>query len=119
MIDGHFWPTPNSKKDHAAGGMRSPYTIEPCNLGRGRQFETSFLANNPKNRLPAIVDHESADGGPPLSVFESGAIMMYIAEKAVDFFPKDTRGRADVTQWLVWRMANQGPKSSECGHFGG
>lgn len=118
MIDLHFWPTPNSKKvTILLEECGLPYNIVPCNIGRGDQFETSFLAISPNNRMPAIVDHEPADGGPPISVFESGAIMMYIAEKAGKFLPQDVRGKYQVTQWVIWQMANQGPKSGECGHF--
>ena len=118
MIDLHFWPTPNSKKvTILLEECGLPYNIVPCNIGRGDQFETSFLAISPNNRMPAIVDHEPADGGPSISVFESGAIMMYIAEKAGQVRPQDVRGKYQVTQWVIWQMANQGPKSGECGHF--
>ena len=118
MIDVHFWPTPNSKKvTILLEECALPYNIVPCNIGRGDQFAPSFLAISPNNRMPAIVDHAPADGGPPISVFESGAIMMYLAEKAGKFFPLDVRGKANVTQWVIWQMANQGPKSGECGHF--
>jgi len=94
-----------------------PYKIVPCNIGAGHQFEKSFLEIGPNNRMPAIVDHEPADGGAPISVFESGAIMIYIAEKVGRFLPTDARGRTEVNQWVIWQMANQGPKSGECGHF--
>jgi GST-like protein len=89
----------------------------PCNIGRGDQFTTDFLAMSPNNRMPALIDHAPADGGEPVSVFESGAMMMYIAEKAGQFYPEDLRGRYEVNQWLIWQMANQGPKTGECGHF--
>ena len=72
---------------------------------------------NPNHRMPVIVDHEPKGGGAPISVFESGAIMMYIAEKAGRFWPQDLRGKYEVTQWVMWQMANQGPKLGECGHF--
>ena len=118
MIDVHYWPTPNGKKvTILLEELALPYTIVPCNIGKGDQFEPSFLAISPNNRMPAIVDHEPADGGAPISVFESGAIMMYLAEKAGKFFPQDARGKAEVTQWVIWQMANQGPKTGEYGHF--
>ena len=118
MIHLHYWPTPNGKKVTILleeCGM--PYQIVPCNIGRGDQFTAGFLAISPNNRMPALVDDEPADGGEPLSVFESGAMMMYIAEKAGRFYPQDLRKRYDVSQWLMWQMANQGPKTGECGHF--
>ncbi len=89
----------------------------PCRIGQGDQFSDAFLAISPNNRMPAIVDHEPADGGAPIALFESGAIMMYLAEKAGRFYPQDLRRRHEVNQWLIWQMANQGPKSGECGHF--
>ena len=118
MIDVHYWPTPNGKKVTVLleeCGM--PYRIVPCNIARGDQFTDEFLHMNPNHRMPVIVDHEPADGGGPLSVFESGAIMRYLAEKAGKFYPKDLRGRTEVDQWVMWQMANQGPKLGECGHF--
>ena len=118
MIDLHYWPTPNGKKvTILLEECGLPYRIVPCNIGKGDQFEASFLAISPNNRMPAIVDDEPADGGAPIAIFESGAIMMYLAEKAGKFWPKDVRGRYEVVQWLIWQMANQGPKSGECGHF--
>lgn len=118
MIDLHFWPTPNGKKVtillEEAG---IPYTIVPCNIGRGDQFTPEFLKMNPNHRMPVMVDHFPPGGGDPMVVFESGAIMMYLAEKCGRFFPQDLRGKYQVTQWLIWQMANQGPKSGECGHF--
>ena len=118
MLDLHFWPTPNGKKvtillEEAA----IPYRVVPCNIGRGDQFKPDFLRWNPNHRMPVIVDHAPADGGPPLSVFESGAILMYLAEKAGRLYPQDLRRRTEVNQWLIWQMANQGPKLGECGHF--
>jgi GST-like protein len=118
MIDVHYWPTPNGKKvTILLEECGLPYRIVPCSIGRGDQFTEDFLRISPNNRMPAIVDHEPADGGDPISVFESGAIMMYIAEKAGKFYPQDLRGRYEVNQWVMWQMANQGPKSGECGHF--
>src|SRR5213083_129530 len=118
MIDLYYWPTPNGHKIRIfleETGL--PYTIHKVDIGKGDQFKEEFLAIGPNNRMPAIVDHAPADGGAPLSVFESGAIMMYLAEKAGRFLPRDVRPRYEVTQWVVWQMANQGPKTGECGHF--
>ena len=118
MLDLHYWPTPNGKKvtiQLEECGL--PYQIVPCNIGRGDQFKDEFLAINPNNRMPALVDHDPADGNGPLSVFESGAIMLYLAEKTGQFMPSDARGKYEVVQWLMWQMANQGPKTGECGHF--
>jgi GST-like protein len=118
MIDVHYWPTPNGKKvTILLEELGLEYRIVPCNIGRGDQFTEDFLAISPNNRMPAIVDHDPAGGGEPISVFESGAIMMYLAEKAGKFWPQDPRGKAEVTQWVIWQMANQGPKLGECGHF--
>ena len=118
MIDLHYWPTPNGKKVtiflEEAG---VPYRVVPCHIGRGDQFSEAFLRISPNNRMPAIVDHEPADGGPPLGVFESGAILLYLGEKTGRFHPRDLRGRTEVNQWVMWQMANQGPKLGECGHF--
>ena len=118
MIDVHYWPTPNGKKvTILLEELGLPYRIVPVHIGRGDQFTDNFLKISPNNRMPAIVDHEPADGGPPLSVFESGAIMIYLAEKAGRFLPADTRGKYEVIQWVIWQMANQGPKFGERGHF--
>ncbi len=118
MIDLYYWPTPNGKKVTILleeCGM--PYTVIPCNIAQGDQFEEDFLRICPNNRMPAMVDREPPGGGEPIGVFESGAMMMYIAEKAGRFWPQDVRGKYRVTQWVMWQMANQGPKSGECGHF--
>jgi GST-like protein len=118
MIDVHYWPTPNGKKvTILLEELGMPYKIVPCNIGKGDQFTKGFLDIGPNNRMPAIVDHEPVGGGKPITVFESGAIMMYLADKAGKFYPKDVRGRTEVNQWVIWQMANQGPKSGECGHF--
>jgi len=118
MIDLYYWPTPNGKKVtillEEAG---IPYNVVPLNIGRGDQFADSFLAMNPNHRMPTMVDKTPAGGGEPIAIFESGAIMMYLAEKCGRFYPQDVRGKAQVNQWLIWQMANQGPKSGECGHF--
>ena len=118
MIDLYYWPTPNGKKVtillEEAG---IPYKMIPLNIGRGDQFSDQFLKIGPNNRMPAIVDNEPKGGGAPIGVFESGAIMLYLAEKAGKFLPQDVRGKTEVTQWVIWQMANQGPKLGECGHF--
>ena len=118
MIDLHYWPTPNGKKVTILleeCGM--PYRIVPCSIGQGDQFKDEFLRISPNNRMPAMVDTEPADGGEPIALFESGAIMMYIAEKAGQFYPQELRPRHEVNQWVIWQMANQGPKFGEAGHF--
>ncbi|MDX1384264.1 MAG: glutathione S-transferase N-terminal domain-containing protein [Thermoanaerobaculia bacterium] len=118
MIELHYWPTPNGKKVTILleeCGME--YRIVPCNIGRGDQFSDGFLAISPNNRMPAMVDTEPAEGEGPLSLFESGAIMMYIAEKAGRFYGNDLATRWEVNQWVQWQMANQGPKTGEYGHF--
>ena len=118
MIDVHYWPTPNGKKvTILLEELGLPYRIVPVHIGRGDQFEGDFLQISPNNRMPAIVDTEPKGGGAPVSVFESGAIMMYLAEKAGRFWPKAVRGRYEVVQWVMWQMANQGPKFGERGHF--
>ena len=118
MIDLHYWPTPNGKKvTILLEELELPYRIVPVHIGKGDQFTDEFLKIGPNNRMPAMVDHEPADGGPPISIFESGAIMLYLAEKAGRFSPPDVRGRYEVVQWVIWQMANQGPKFGERGHF--
>jgi GST-like protein len=118
MYDVHYWPTPNGKKvTILLEELGEPYKIIPCNIGRGDQFTDEFLKMNPNHRMPVLVDHDPIGGGEPIVVFESGAIMLYIAEKAGKFFPTDIRGKTETLQWVIWQMANQGPKSGECGHF--
>jgi GST-like protein len=118
MLELHYWPTPNGKKvTILLEELGAPYKIVPCNIGRGDQFMQSFLEISPNNRMPALVDLDPADGGAPMHLFESGAIMLYLAEKFGRFYPQDRRGRHEVNQWVFWQMANQGPKSGECGHF--
>jgi GSH-dependent disulfide-bond oxidoreductase len=118
MIDLYYWPTPNGKKvTILLEELGTPYRIVPVDIGAGDQFKEDFLKIGPNNRMPAIVDHAPTDGGSPVSVFESGAIMMYLAEKAGRFYPQDLRPRYEVNQWVFWQMANQGPKTGELGHF--
>ena len=118
MIDLHYWPTPNGKKvTILLEEAEIPYRIVRCSIGEGDQFTEGFLRISPNNRMPAMVDPKPADDGAPITLFESGAIMLYLAEKAGRFYPQDLRGRHQVNQWLIWQMANQGPKTGECGHF--
>ncbi len=118
MIDLHYWPTPNGKKvTILLEECGTPYEIKPVNIQQGTQFTPEFLGMNPNHRMPVMVDRAPKDGGAPVTVFESGAIMMYLAEKAGRFYPQDLRKRHDVNQWVIWQMANQGPKLGECGHF--
>jgi GST-like protein len=91
--------------------------VIPVNIGRGDQFKPEFLAISPNNRMPAMVDHAPADGGAPISVFESGAILLYLADKAGAFIPRDVRGRNEVVQWLMWQMGGVGPMFGQAGHF--
>ena len=118
MIDLHYWPTPNGKKvTILLEECGLPYRVVPCSIGRGDQFKEEFIRISPNTRMPAMVDHEPADGGEPVALFESGAIMLYVAEKAGRFYPQDLRTRHEVNQWVIWQMANQGPKTGESGHF--
>jgi GST-like protein len=118
MYDLHYWPTPNGKKvTILLEELGVPYRIVPVHIGRGDQFTEGFLKISPNNRMPALVDTAPNGGGEPISVFESGAIMMYLAEKEGRFWPQDTRTKYEVVQWVMWQMANQGPKTGERGHF--
>ena len=118
MYDVHYWPTPNGKKvTILLEELGVAYRIVPVQIGRGDQFSDAFLKISPNNRMPALVDSEPTGGGEPISVFESGAIMMYLAEKEGRFWPQDLRGKYEVAQWVMWQMANQGPKTGERGHF--
>ena len=117
-IDVHYWPTPNGwKVTIMLEELGVPYNIIPVNIGKGEQFQPGFLKISPNNRMPAIVDHEPLGGGAPLSIFESGAILEYLAEKYGKFMPNDTRGKYEVLQWLYWQMANLGPNSGQANHF--
>ena len=118
MIDLHYWPTPNGWKiSIMLEECGLPYTLKPVNIGRGEQFRPEFLAISPNNRMPAIVDHDPAGGGPPVPVFESGAVLIYLAEKTGRFLPSDLRGRTATLQWLMWQMGNLGPMAGQNGHF--
>jgi GST-like protein len=118
MIDLYYWTTPNGHKITIfleETGL--PYSIKPVNIGKGDQFKPEFLAISPNNRIPAIVDNDPAGGGKPISVFESGAILQYLAEKTGKFLPADLRGRAEVMQWLFWQMGGLGPMLGQNHHF--
>jgi len=118
MIDLHYWPTPNGWKiSIALEEMALPYRMIPVEIGKGANFEPAFLAISPNGRIPAIVDFEPEDGGAPISVFESGAILLYLAEKSGRFLPPDVRGRSEVVQWLMWQMGGLGPMLGQHGHF--
>jgi GSH-dependent disulfide-bond oxidoreductase len=118
MIDVHYWTTPNGHKITIfleEAGLQ--YKIIPVNIGKGEQFKADFLAVSPNNRIPAIVDHAPADGGKPITVFESGAILLYLADKTGKFIAKDLRGRTETLEWLFWQMGNLGPMSGQNNHF--
>jgi GST-like protein len=118
MIDLHYWPTPNGWKiSIMLEECGLPYKLVPVNIGAGDQFKPEFLKISPNNRMPAIVDHEPPGGGAPVSVFESGAILQYLAEKARKFLPKELHARYDVLQWLYWQMGGLGPMAGQAGHF--
>ncbi|KKI17523.1 glutathione binding-like protein [Sphingomonas sp. Ag1] len=118
MIDLHYWPTPNGHKITLfLEETGVPYRIIPVNIGTGEQFKPDFLKIAPNNRMPAIVDHEPADGGAPISVFESGAILLYLAEKTGRFGGDTMRARAEVNQWLMWQMGGLGPMLGQNHHF--
>jgi GST-like protein len=118
MIDLHYWPTPNGHKiTMFLEDTGLPYKIVPVKIGAGDQFKPDFLAIAPNNRMPAIVDHEPQDGGAPISVFESGAILLYLAEKTGKFIPAGLRGRVEVLQWLFWQMGGLGPMAGQNHHF--
>ena len=117
MIDLYYWTTPTGHKITLfleETGL--PYTLHPINIGKGEQFAEDFLKIAPNNRIPAIVDHDTADGQ-PLSLFESGAILLYLAEKTGQFIPKDLRGRQEALQWLFWQMGGLGPMAGQNHHF--
>jgi GST-like protein len=118
MIDVYYWTTPNGHKITIfAEEAGIPYKIIPVNIGAGDQFQPDFLKIAPNNRMPAIMDHAPADGGAAISVFESGAILQYLAEKTGKFLPADIRGRSEVMQWLYWQMAGLGPMAGQNHHF--
>jgi len=118
MIDLHYWTTPNGHKITIfleEAGL--DYRVLPVNIGKGDQFKPDFLQIAPNNRIPAIVDHQPLDGGAPISVFESGAILLYLADKTQKLIPADVRGRTEALEWLFWQMAGLGPMAGQNGHF--
>jgi GSH-dependent disulfide-bond oxidoreductase len=118
MIDLYYWTTPNGHKITMfleEAGLE--YTIKPVNIGKGEQFDPAFLKISPNNRIPAIVDHAPADGDEAISVFESGAILLYLAGKTGQFIPKDLRGQVQVLEWLMWQMGGLGPMAGQNHHF--
>lgn len=118
MIDLYYWTTPNGHKITIfleEAGL--PYKIHPVNIMKGDQFQTEFLAIAPNNRIPAIVDNSPIDEQGPISIFESGAILWYLAEKTKKFIPADTRMKAQVSEWLFWQMAGLGPMAGQNHHF--
>ena len=118
MIDLYYWTTPNGHKvTILLEEVGLPYTIKPVNISKGEQFAPRFLELSPNNRIPAIVDHEPADGGGPLSVFESGAILQYLAGKTRKLMPADLRHRTEVMQWLFWQTSGLGPMLGQNHHF--
>jgi len=118
MIELHYWPTPNGHKiTMFLEETGLPYEIVPVNIGKGDQFKPDFLKIAPNNRMPAIVDRAPADKGSPVSVFESGAILLYLAEKTGKFIPQDLRGRVETLQWLFWQMGGLGPMAGQNHHF--
>ncbi|HEX4353418.1 MAG TPA: glutathione binding-like protein [Polyangiales bacterium] len=118
MIELHYWPTPNGHKiTMFLEETGTPYEIHPVNIGKGEQFEAAFLAISPNNRMPAIIDRAPKDGGAPISVFESGAILQYLAEKTGQLLPSDTRGRFAALEWLYWQVGGLGPMAGQNGHF--
>jgi GST-like protein len=118
MIDLYYWATPNGHKIPIfleEAGL--DYKIHPINIGKNEQFQPDFLKIAPNNRIPAIVDHAPTDGGAPISIFESGAILLYLAEKTGKFIPAEARGKVTVTQWLFWNMGGLGPMAGQNHHF--
>jgi GST-like protein len=118
MIDLYYWTTPNGHKVTLfleEAGL--PYTLHPIHIGKGEQFQPEFLKIAPNNRIPAIVDRAPADGGEPIALFESGAILLYLADKVGRFLPTDLRGRNQALQWLFWQMGGLGPMAGQNHHF--
>lgn len=118
MIDFYYWTTPNGHKVTLfLEETGTPYRMHPVNLGKGEQFKPEFLAISPNNRMPAIVDQDPKGGGAPISVFESGAILLYLADKTGKFIPQDLRGRTETIEWLFWQMGGLGPMAGQNHHF--
>lgn len=118
MIDLYYWTTPNGNKITIfLEELALPYKIIPINIGKGEQFKPEFLAIAPNNRIPAILDHEPKGGGEPVALFESGAILLYLAEKHGAFLPNDLHHRYETIQWLFWQMAGLGPMAGQANYF--
>ncbi len=120
MIDFYYWPTPNGwKVAIMLEECGLPYRMIPVNIGKGEQFDPAFLKISPNHRMPAIVDHDGLQGtgGPPVPVFESGAILIWLAEKTGRFLPQDPLGRKEALEWLFWQVGNQGPAGGQLSHF--
>ncbi|MBC7621876.1 MAG: glutathione S-transferase N-terminal domain-containing protein [Aeromicrobium sp.] len=118
MIDLYYWPTPNGHKITLfLEEAKLPYKLIGVNIGTGEQFKPGFLKIAPNNRMPAIVDRAPADGKKPISVFESGAILLYLAGKTGKFLPKDLRGQVETLEWLMWQMGGLGPMAGQNHHF--
>lgn len=118
MIDAYFWPTPNGwKLTIALEEMGLDYQVKPVDITKGDQFSDAYLEINPNGKMPTIVDHEPDDGNGPVSVFESGAILWYLAEKSGLFLPKEPNARTDVMAWLFWQSSGMGPMFGQSGHF--
>ncbi len=119
MIDFYFWTTPNGYKVLVfLEETGIPYRIVPVNISKGQQFEPEFLRISPNNKMPAIVDNSPGESGVPISLFESGAILLYLVEKTGRFLPQDLAGRVEVLQWLFWQMGGLGPMLGQNLHFG-
>lgn len=118
MIELFYWPTPNGHKITLfLEEADLDYKITRVDIGKGEQFTPSYLKTSPNARMPAIIDYAPADAGAPISVFESGAILLYLADKTQSFIPQDVRGRALCCEWLFWQMAGLGPMTGQYGHF--
>jgi GST-like protein len=119
MIELYYWTTPNGHKVTIfLEETGIPYKIVPIDIAKGEQFQPDFLRISPNNRIPAIVDRAPADGGAPVALFESGAILLYLAEKTGRFISSGLRGRVETLQWLFWQMAGLGPMAGQNHHFG-
>ncbi|MAR78854.1 MAG: glutathione S-transferase [Rhodospirillaceae bacterium] len=117
MIDLYTWPTPNGHKVHILlEELKVPYKVIPININKGDQFKKSFLKISPNNKMPAMVDKDGPSRK-PISLFESGAILIYLAEKYEKFLPKNTRSKYEVIQWLMFQMASVGPMLGQAHHF--
>ena len=116
MIDFYYWPTPNGwKVSILLEELELPYKMHPVNIGKGDQFNPEFLKISPNNRMPAIIDHDV--DGDPISLFESGAILLYLAEKTGRFIPNSVIGKKEAMEWLFWQTGNQGPMAGQLSHF--